>query len=73
MTPETFKSLESIGLNIALFVLFALVFFAVRDVLKRNKVPKTGQYVVYGVLGLGCFGFVMKGLIELFWMSQGIQ
>ena len=72
MTPETFKIVESIALNITLVVLFALMFFAVHDVLKKNNVPKAGKFVAYGVLGLGAFGFVMKGIIELFWTAQGI-
>jgi uncharacterized membrane protein len=72
MSPETFKSVESIALNITLVVLFALMFFAVHDVLTKNDVPKTGRIVVYGVLGLGALGFVMKGIIEIFWMAQGV-
>jgi hypothetical protein len=48
------------------------MFFAVHDVLKKNDVPKAGKMVVYGVLGLGALGFVMKGIIELFWMAQGV-
>jgi uncharacterized membrane protein len=72
MTPELFKTIESIALNITLVVLFALMFFAVHDVLKKNDVPKVGKMVVYGVLGLGALGFVMKGIIELFWMAKGI-
>jgi uncharacterized membrane protein len=72
MSPELFKTVESIALNITLVVLFALMFFAVHDVLKKNDVPKAGKMVVYGVLGLGALGFVMKGIIELFWMAQGV-
>ncbi|MFC4699216.1 DUF2788 domain-containing protein [Glaciecola siphonariae] len=72
MTPEMFQTLESAALNMALVVLFALMFFAVHDVLKKNDVPKAGRFVVYGVLGLGALGFVMKGIIEIFWMAQGI-
>ncbi|WP_371193217.1 DUF2788 domain-containing protein [Glaciecola sp. SC05] len=72
MSPETFKTVESIALNITLVVLFTLMFFAVHDVLTKNDVPKTGRFIVYGVLGLGALGFVMKGIIELFWMAQGV-
>lgn len=72
MSPETFKTVESIALNITLVVLFALMFFAVHDVLTKNDVPKIGRFVVYGVLGLGALGFVMKGIIELFLMAQGV-
>ncbi|MBT1449770.1 DUF2788 domain-containing protein [Glaciecola sp. XM2] len=72
MSPELFKTVESIALNITLVVLFALMFFAVHDVLKKNDVPKTGRFVAYGVLGLGAAGFVAKGIIEVFWTLQGI-
>jgi hypothetical protein len=72
MSPELFKTVESIALNITVVVLFALMFFAIHDVLKKNNVPKTGRFVAYGVLGLGAAGFVAKGIIELFWTFQGI-
>nr|WP_136252348.1 DUF2788 domain-containing protein [Ningiella ruwaisensis] len=73
MSPEMFQRVEAIALNIGLVLLFALMFFAVHDVLKKNDVPKVGRFVAYGVLGLGAAGFVAKGIIQLFWQSQGIS
>ncbi|GLR69864.1 DUF2788 domain-containing protein [Agaribacter marinus] len=72
MSPETFQQIESVALNFALVALFALMFFAVHDVMKKNNVPMIGRYVAYGVLGLGALGFVAKGLIQIFWMSSGV-
>ena len=65
MSPETFQMLESIALDVALVVLFLLMFFAVHDVMKKNDVPVYGRFVAYGVLGLGALGFVIKGVIKL--------
>jgi len=72
LSPETFKTVESIALNLTLIVLFGLMFYAVHDVLKKNKVPKVGRFVVYGVLCLGALGFLMKGIIEFFLTAQGV-
>jgi hypothetical protein len=47
--------------------------FAVHDVLKKNDVPFIGRAVAYGVLGLGALGFVAKGLIQIFWVSSGVN
>ncbi|MGQ8363831.1 DUF2788 domain-containing protein [Glaciecola sp. 1036] len=65
MSPETFQTLESIALDVALVVLFILMFFAVHDVMKKNDVPVYGRLVAYGVLGLGALGFAIKGIIKL--------
>jgi len=45
---------------------------SIHDVMKNNNVPKTGQYIVYFVLFLGCAGFVVKGVIQLVFESQGV-
>ncbi len=73
MTPEQFKFFESIALDIALVGLFLLMFFAVHDVMKKNDVPKIGRFVAYGVLGLGALGFVTKGIIQLVYISSGVE
>jgi hypothetical protein len=73
MLAEHFELIESIMMNLGLIALFMLMGFAVHDVLKKNDVPKVGQYVAYGVLGLGALGFVAKGLIQVFWLSSGVN
>jgi hypothetical protein len=40
--------------------------------MKKNDVPKMGQMVVYFVLSLGCLGFIVKGVIQFIWESQGV-
>lgn len=72
MLGENFEQIEAIMLNMAMVGLFGLMFYAVRDVLKKNAVPLAGQLVVYLVLFLGAAGFVAKGIIQLFWQSQGL-
>jgi hypothetical protein len=72
MSPEVFQKVESVALEFTLVALLIVVFFAIHDVLSKNDVPKIGRFVVYGVLGLGVIGFIAKGLIELFWVSQGL-
>jgi hypothetical protein len=72
MSPETFQYVENIVLNITLVLLFLLMGYAVHDVMKKNDVPKIGRYVAYGVLGLGALGFVVKGVIQLVYISSGV-
>ncbi|MDT0594384.1 DUF2788 domain-containing protein [Glaciecola petra] len=72
MSSETFQQLESILLNITLVGLFLLIAYAVHDVMKKNNVPMMGRCVAYGVLGLGCVGFLAKGIIQLFFISSGV-
>ena len=64
MLAENFELIESIMLYGGLFVLFALMAFAVHDVLTKNDVPLIGRVVTYGVLGLGAIGFLAKVLVK---------
>ncbi|NMH58643.1 DUF2788 domain-containing protein [Alteromonas ponticola] len=72
MIAENYETIETVVLYVTLFGLFALMSYAVHDVLKKNDVPLIGRVVAYGVLGLGALGFVAKGIIELFWLSTGV-
>ena len=72
MLSEHYETIEAIIMNIAMVGLFALMFYAVHDVLKKNDVPMIGRAVAYLVLGLGAAGFVAKGIIQLFWQSSGV-
>lgn len=69
---DNFEQVEAIMLNLGLLGLFILMFYAVHDVLSKNDVPKSGRFVAYGVLGLGAAGFVIKGVIQLFYYSNGV-
>lgn len=72
MLAENFELIESVMLYGGLSILFALMAFAVHDVLSKNDVPLVGRVVTYGVLGLGAIGFLAKGIIEWFWLSSGV-
>ncbi|WP_438863199.1 DUF2788 domain-containing protein [Neptunicella sp.] len=65
MLSEYYEQIEGIALDLSLLVLFILMGMAIHDVLKKNNVPPLGRYVTYGVLLLGCVGFVAKGIIEI--------
>ena len=73
MLAQHYELIESIALNIGLFILFVLMGYAIHDVLSKNDVPKYGRFVAYGVLLLGGMGFVAKGLIQLFWQASGVN
>lgn len=62
----TLQQLESFGLDLFFAGIFFFIFMAIRDVLKQGNVPTYGKFVVWGVLTLGCVGFIAKGIIQLF-------
>jgi len=70
MLSEYYEQIEAVVLNLTLLVLFALMGFAIHDVLKKNNVPVVGRAVVYFVLFLGCAGFLFKGVFQLFWENS---
>ncbi|GLX83517.1 DUF2788 domain-containing protein [Thalassotalea eurytherma] len=72
MLAEYLEVIEAVGLNLFFAFIFIFIGLSIHDVMKKNDVPKMGQYVVYFVLVLGCAGFIAKGLIQFFWESQGI-
>ena len=69
MLAEYYEEIEILATNITLAILFLLIGLAIRDVLKRSAVPKFGRFIVWLVLFLGCFGFIAKGIIQVFWES----
>ncbi|HAD49103.1 MAG: hypothetical protein CMF12_01420 [Idiomarina sp.] len=69
MLAEYYEEIEILVTNITLAILFLLIGLAIRDVLKRSAVPKFGRFIVWLVLFLGCFGFIAKGIIQVFWES----
>lgn len=72
MFVENFEFIEFIMLYGGLFVLFVLMIFVVYDVLIKNNVFFIGCVVIYGVFGFGVIGFLVKGIIEWFWLSIGV-
>ena len=72
MLVEHFELLEKIGLDLFFAGLFFFIGMAIRDVLKQGKVPPFGRRIVWLVLFLGCGGFLLKGVIQLYWQSVGM-
>mgnify|MGYP000085436189 CR=1 FL=1 len=72
MLAEHFVLLETIGLNLFFAFIFIFIGLSIHDVMKKNDVPRMGQYTVYFVLFLGCAGFIAKGIIQFIWESQGV-
>lgn len=72
MLYDYMNQLESIGLDLLFASIFFLIGMAIKDVLKQANVPEFGRRIVWGVLFLGCAGFVAKGLIQLSWEGSGL-
>lgn len=72
MLSEYYEQIEAVVLNLTLVALFALMGYAIHDVLKKNDVPMAGRAVVYLVLFLGAAGFLAKGLIQVFYENSGV-
>lgn len=62
----TLQQIESLGLDLFFAGLFFFIFMAIRDVTNKGDVPAFGKFVIWGVLTLGCVGFIAKGIIQLF-------
>jgi quinol-cytochrome oxidoreductase complex cytochrome b subunit len=72
MLVDNYELIETIVLNIGLLGLFLLMGYAIHDVLTKNNVPLIGRAVAYGVMFLGALGFLAKGIIQIFFTSNGI-
>ncbi len=73
MLSEYYEQIEAAVLNLTLVALFVLMFFAIHDVLKKNDVPMMGRAIAYLVLALGAFGFLAKGIIQIFYQTSGVS
>jgi hypothetical protein len=72
MLAENFVLLEAIGLSLFFAFIFIFIGLSINDVMKKNDVPKTGRYIIYLVLFLGCAVFIANGFIQFFWESHGL-
>jgi hypothetical protein len=72
MLSQYLEVIESIGLDLFFAFIFIFIGLSIHDVMKTNDVPKKGRYIVYFVLFLGCFGFIVKGLIQLYFENRGV-
>ncbi|AWB68042.1 DUF2788 domain-containing protein [Saccharobesus litoralis] len=65
----TFEQFETLGFYLGIAALFLFIFLAIKDVLDKGNVPLIGKLAVWLVLFLGCFGFIVKGIIQVFFDS----
>ncbi len=72
MLSQYMEQIEAIGLDLFFASLFFFIGMAIHDVLKQGNVPKSGRYIVWLVLFLGCAGFIAKGIIQMSWEGSGI-
>ncbi|GIU11407.1 DUF2788 domain-containing protein [Shewanella glacialipiscicola] len=72
MLTQYMEQIETIGLNLFFASIFFFIGMAIHDVLKQGNVPKSGRFIVWLVLFLGCAGFIVKGIIQITWEGSGI-
>ena len=72
MIADNLELIEAIGLDLFFLFIFVFIGLSIHDVMNKNDVPKEGKIIVYFVLFLGCFGFIVKGVIQYVWESQGV-
>ncbi len=58
------RELTWLGLHVGIPALILLMFFIVGDLAYQNKAGKFGTMVLFGALGLGVFGFVLKTIVS---------
>ena len=54
---------ESLSLSILTTALILFMGFIVYDLAKKSKAGRFGSFVLFGALGLGVLGFIIKTLI----------
>lgn len=62
----TFEQFEALSFYLGISGLFVLIALAIKDILNKGDVPVYGKVMVWLVLFLGCAGFLVKGLIQVF-------
>jgi hypothetical protein len=62
MVNEEFIS--QLSLQIGLTALIAYMGWIVYDLAKGSKAGRFGTFVMFGALGLGVFGFMIKGILN---------
>ena len=72
MLAKHFDLIERIGFDLLVAGIFFFIGMAIRDVLNQANVPPYGRRIVWGVLGLGCASFIIKGVIQLYWQTTGL-
>ena len=62
----SFEQFETLSLWLGLGILYLFIVLAIRDVLKKSKAPKLGQFFVWLVLFLSPLVFIVKSVLQYF-------
>ncbi len=62
----SFEQFETLSLWLGLGILYVFIVLAIRDVLKKSKAPKLGQFFVWLVLFLSPAVFIIKSIVPYF-------
>ena len=61
-----FDQLEDLMLYVGLTAIIGFMMFIIYDLGKRSNAGKFGMGVLFFALGLGMLGFVIKGVLKIF-------
>ena len=62
----TFQEIELIGLYLGIGTLIGFMAFIIWDLGKQNDAGKFGSFILFGTLGLGMLGFLIKVVVSEF-------
>ncbi|EAT12751.1 DUF2788 domain-containing protein [Bermanella marisrubri] len=61
-----FEQFEELALMIGLAAVIGFMMFIIWDLGKRSNAGKFGMAVLFFALGLGMLGFIIKGVLKVF-------
>lgn len=61
-----FEQFEEIALMVGLAAIIGFMMFIIWDLGKRSNAGKFGMAVLFFALGLGMLGFIIKGVLKVF-------
>ncbi len=62
----TFEQFEAIGLYLGIGTLIAFMIFIIWDISKQNNAGIFGTVILFGTLGMGMVGFLIKVVVTEF-------
>ena len=64
--------IDSWGVYLGIASLVVFMVFIIWDLAKRNNAGRFGTAILFATLGMGMFGFVIKGIIHVSLQSSGV-
>lgn len=61
-----FEQIEDLMLYVGLTIIIGFMMFIIYDLGKRSDAGKFGMGVLFFALGLGMLGFIIKGVLKVF-------